>query len=162
MSFIKYWSIIISLSAVICVLVELIMPPGKMEKMIKMILNIFILSISITSFKGLSKNFKFNINNIKDDTVIKKSQTLLKDVNNQLEETVKDNIKSIIYKSLKSENIYPQKIKIIMDINEDKSISITKSQIYVKQSQYYELKDKIKNYIQDNFKIDTEVLIFKD
>lgn len=156
MNLIRYWSIVICTASIIYVVIELLMPSGKMEKTIKMVLNIFWLCIAITSICEQSKNFKFKIE-IDNTPVIQKGKKFLSDINTQLEETAKYNIKSIIYDNLKDKNIYPEKIEIIMDTNKANSISINKCEIYINQNDYFESKDMIKNYVQDNLKIVTEV-----
>ena len=144
------------------------MPSGKMQKIISTVLNVFMICSIITAFNSKLKNFKFKIDNFKSNSVTERGSKFLYDINSQIEETVKYNVETIIFNELRDKNILIEKVEIIlneniMDTNQNESISISKCKIYINKNQYKysgdEISNRIKNHIEDTFKIETEVFI---
>ena len=54
MDLVRQWSALICLSSMICVLLEFLIPPGKIGKTMDMILGVFMLAAFITPFASKS------------------------------------------------------------------------------------------------------------
>ena len=156
MKYIKNWSVLICLTSKICIIIELVLPPGKMEKTMKMVLGLFTLCAVMSPIKGLS-NIKINFNMANKDFMDDKLG-FLNNINSQIESIAQDNIKAIILNTLKDIKINPKNIEIFMDTNEDNCISIIKCKIFLNK-EYLDLADKAKNTIESKLKIETEVII---
>lgn len=149
------WSALICGSSMVCILIELLLPPGKMEKTVRIVLNVFFLCVLIFSIKSIKKiNFKFD--KIALDGNSQKTQ-FLQNVNNQLEDASKENVKAVVRGALRAEGIKPQNLEIFMNNMEPNGIPIIKCKVHILKNQMG-LASKIKNEIQTKFKIDTEVI----
>lgn len=156
MNFINQWSTLICLSSISCVIIELIIPSGKMEKILRTVLGVFILSSLIIPFsKGIPKlSLKINLDSIKD----KKEYKFLESADKQFQIFAADNLKVIIHGVLKDIGIKDEKIEIFMDTNQDSCILITKCRIYIKKLNEKEI-GSIKRELKEKLNIETEVIV---
>lgn len=129
MKIITQWSTLICLSSTVCVILELIMPSGKMEKVLKVVLGLFIVvSLILPISNGIPK---FNLR-LKTEKINKKyTDSFVESLNKQFETLAQNNLKSVIEETLKEIGIKNEKIEIFMDTNQDNCISISKCNIYI-------------------------------
>ncbi len=156
MKSIQQWTSIICIASIICIIIELMLPPGKMEKTMRMVLGIFMVCALISPIKNLKK-LNFNISNITTEAIKDKFEFTNK-INSQLTNLAEDNVRVLILSILKEKGISPKKVDIFMDTNEDNCISIIKSKIYVSKEEA-ELVNNIKSLIESKLKIETEVVL---
>lgn len=154
MSAVKNWSAVISGAVLLCVILEFLIPPGKMGKSMNIILGAFVMCSAISCLKSFGlKNFKFNFN-LKD---LKTQEEKTKKLKSSAEEIVSRNIESIIQRILKDINIPYKKIEIFMDRNEDNCIVMIRCKIYI-SSDSKETGERIKKEIENKLNISTEVI----
>ncbi len=156
MNGIKSWAMIICFVSVICTIVEMMVPSGKMEKMFKLIIGIFMLCSILIPLKNTISNISFDVKKSKNFI---KDESKLKDIiDNQTETTAKENIKSIIKNFLDAKDIKPEKINIIMDTKQDNCISIKKIEVFLVRGDESK-KDMIKKELEQKFEIKTDVIV---
>lgn len=157
MDFTKQWSSLICLSSLICVIAELMLPPGKMEKIMHMTLSVFMICAIISPFSKKSfrikPNIKFETENLKQNKIVKFTDN----VNSQIKDIMINNLKAVVFNSLKDINVIPEKIQIFMDTTKDNCISIIKCKIFISKESQND-KDKIISNLKNNLGIETEVI----
>ena len=153
---IQQWSALICLTSIICIIIELILPPGKMEKTMQMVLGLFMLCAVISPIKNIFK-LKFDFAYSKQN-IINEKLDFLNGINSQIESIAQDNIRNIVVENLKDIKIHPKKVEIFMDTNQDNCISIIKCKIFLKKEDL-ELANKAKSMIENKLKIETEVTV---
>lgn len=158
MSFIKQWSTLICVSSLICVIAELMLPPGKMEKIMHMVLGGFIICVIISPFSKKISKSKINLKTEYDYSDKNKTSKLSSNIEQQVKELLNNNIKGIIFNSLKNINVTPEKIEIFMDTNADNCISIIKCKIFINEDNP-NIRKQIINTIKNDLGIETEVII---
>lgn len=155
MNVVKNWSVVISGSVLVCVILEFLIPPGKIGKSVNVVLGAFVLCSAIGCFKS------FNIRNFKLDFNLKNFKLQEEEKAKKLESTAEDIItrqmESVIQRILKDINVSYKKIEIFMDRNEDNCIVLIMCKIYV-SNPTKEICEKIKKAIDDKLDISTEVL----
>ncbi len=161
MNAIKGWSLLICFTAIISAVVEFLIPPGKIGKTMNLILGVFGIIVFFTPFSVKYRNFK---NFFRNDTLSKISESkiptknsLTESLNNQIIESGNEKIKFIISKNLKNIDVYPKKIEVSMDKDENNRIVMIKCKIFI-QPKDINLKEKIKNEIENTLNITTEVI----
>ena len=156
MNGVNTWSTLICCASIACILVEFLLPPGKVSKVMNMIIGVFMLSVIITPLAEGKNMFKFDFDKIKNDSNLESKFDFLNKVNSQMENLIEDNMIGIVSGVLKDSGIPFKKIEIFMDKNQDNNISINKCKVYIDQNDE-NLKEKIKNEVEGKLKIKTEV-----
>lgn len=154
MNAVKNWSAVISGSVLLCVILEFLIPPGKVGKSMNIILGAFVMCSAIGWFKSFDvRNFKSSFNLKKFEAPEEKTKKL----NSTAEEIIARNIESIIQRILKDINVPYKKIEIFMDRNEDNCIVMIRCKIYISNSAKDD-SEKIKKEIESKLNINTEVI----
>lgn len=156
MNSIRSWTITVCIVVIICTMIEFLFPPGKMEKVFKTVLGIFVLCALLIPIKDALKKFDFNVEENKNLTTNKSN--LKESVKNQTESMAKENIKSLIKKLLKEKNIVPEKINVNMDTNQENCISIKKVEIFLSRGDKNK-KDVIKKELEKKLDLKIEVAV---
>lgn len=156
MNIINQWSTLICLSSIACVIIEFMLPSGKMEKMLRMVLGVFILSCLVIPFSNGIPRFKLKI----DSDLIKSKEEykFLEFADNQFQMFAVDNLKVIIGGVLKDIGIKEEKIEIFMDTKRDNCISITKCRIFIKKLNEKEI-GSIKRELKEKLNMEAEVIV---
>ena len=156
MSEIKGWAVVICVSAIACSLLDMIVPSGKMEKIVRFVFGVFMICAVINPFETATKGFDIDLkipnSEIKKDYKFSES---MEDIEMRAAEC---KIKNILEETLGEINIEPQKINISMDINEGNSISINKVEVVLGKEnidRQEEVKSIIKNKLGLNCKVYT-------
>ena len=154
MNTVKNWSAVISGSVLLCVILEFLIPPGKIGKSMNIIFGAFVMCSAIGCLKSFDiRNFKshFNLKNFKAP------EEKTKKLKSTAEDIITRNIEAIIQRILKDINISYKKIEIFMDRNEDNCIVMIRCKIYISNAAE-ENSEKIKKEIESKLNINTEVI----
>ncbi len=162
MGAVKEWSFLICLASIIATSIEFLIPPGKIGKTMHLILGLFSIMIFFSPFSNRYRDFKsfFKNNifsNIPNSNKISEKDSISENINNQVVDTACEKIKLIVSKNLKNINIYPKKIQVFMDKDEHGRIVMIRCKISL-NSKDINLKEKIKNEIENKLNIKTEVV----
>ena len=158
MDSVRQWSALISTSSVICILIEFLIPPGKIGKSMNMVLGVFMLVAFITPFTSKNGMFDMDFKKISRTEKLCDQKNVVENLNSQIADVAKQNIKAVITRNLRDINVNPKKIQIFMDTNETGCIVMIRCQIHLDESQS-DLKEKIKSEIESKLKIKTEVKV---
>lgn len=158
MNTIKEWSALLCVTAIICTLIEFLIPPGKIEKTLNMVLGTFMVCAFIMPLSTLKSNLHSSLENIFSNTPTLSQKNTRENLNNQVFEESKKNIETIVMRYLKNMKIIPEKVEVLMDINKDNCIVMIRCKIYVSKN-YENLKDSIISSVEKDLNIKTEVIV---
>lgn len=158
MESVRQWSMLICTSSVICILIEFLIPPGKIGKSMNMVLGVFMLAAFITPFTSKNGMFDIDFKKINKNEKLCDQKNVMENLNSQISDVAKQNIMTIIMRNLKDINVNPKKIQIFMDTNETGCIVMIRCQIHLDKTQI-NLKEKVKSEVESKLKIKTEVMI---
>ncbi len=160
------WSSMICFSCAVCMITNFILPPGNMEKIVRMVLGLFIIVSIISPFSDSNLKIKLKVDlPQKNESNLK---SFVKKLDKQFETLAEKNLKNIIEGILDDIDIKSKKIEIFMDTDQDSCISISKCKIFLSRSckksdKAYTLSNseviKIKDEVEKNLNINVEVLI---
>lgn len=154
MDVVKNWSSVISGSVLLCVILEFLIPPGKIGKSMNIIFGAFVICSSIGCFKSFDiRNFKYNFN-LKN---FKAPEEKANHLRATAEDIITHNIEAIIQRILRDINVSYKKIEIFMDRNEDNCIVMIRCKIYISNTSKDD-SQKIKKEIENRLNISTEVI----
>lgn len=155
MNIVKNWSAVLSGSILVCMILEFLIPPGKIGKSVNIVLGAFVMCSAIGCLKSFSmRNFKsdFNLKNFE-----LQEEEKAKKLESATEEIVAHQMEYIIQRILKDINITYKKIEIFMDRNEDNCIVMIMCKIYISNPSA-EICEKIKKAVDDKLNISTEIV----
>lgn len=159
MNTVREWSALLCVTTLICTLIEFLIPPGKIEKTINMVLGTFIVCAIIVPVSVLKNNLNSSFENIFSNiSVFPQEEITKKDLSIQVSKETKNNIETVITRYLKNIKIIPQEVEILMDINKDNCIVINKCKIYISKN-YENSKNLIISSIEKDLNIKTEVIV---
>lgn len=153
MDTIKMLATTVCITAVITAIFSMLMPEGKLEKVVMFAVSVFFLIGIVTPFT--SKEFRIQLKEIKVDK-LEISTKIENSVNKQFLNIAKANLESKLEAYLIENNIKPQKIDIIVNISKDESISIKGIEIKIKKEDNKRL-ETIK-YCEEFLKITPKVI----
>lgn len=154
MGLVKEWSSIICISALLGSIFEIVTPSGRMEKMVRFVFGAFmvcaiLLPISQT-FKNMSLKVDFN----------KESAATSASVDNKMQEQfnnlVSEKIKRIAAEALDKEGIKYKKMDVIMDMDENSSISIIKISLVLDKKEAIK-SDVARGIIKEKLGLETDI-----
>ncbi len=168
MKFAGQWSTLICLSSAVCVIISLILPSGKMEKSLRMVLGVFLIACIISPLSDGIPHFKFKSTTF--EKTPKPAINFVKNLDEQFKALAEQNLKQHIKQILEQFNIENEKIELFMDTNKDECISISKCKIYITPQSKPENPEfqitqaevlKIKKELEKRLNIQTEVIVMK-
>lgn len=158
MSAIKSWSMTICLVSILCTLLEILFPQGKMEKIFRVVLGVFLLCALLVPIGSTLKNINFDAkkteNFIKDKDKIKFKST----VDDQVKASAEKNLRASIEKILAAKGIKPEKINIFMDTTADNCISIGKIEVFLPKGDESK-RDTVKNDLEKILELKIDVVV---
>ena len=158
MEHILNWSSVLCVLSFVCVISEFFILPGNLEKFMRSILYIFFTCVLITFFSF--KNMNFNFCNLKKNfDENKKSKINTEKLNMDICMVFKDKIENIVSSNLKSIEIKPKKIDVIMNLNDNNCISINKCKVYIDESDINK-KEKILDEVQKILNLKPEIEVY--
>ena len=131
--------------------------PGNLEKFMRSILYIFFVCTLITFFSFNTPKFKFSSLSKTFDTNIEKSNG--EELNLSVCKVFKDKIENIVLVNLKSIEINPKKIDVIMNLNDNNCISINKCKVYIDKGDINK-KEKILDEVQKILNLKPEIEVY--
>lgn len=158
MNEIKEWTAILSITVVISALIEFLIPPGKMEKILNMVLGTFVVCSFIITIPSLKNNLNILLKNTLNSQELKKQQHMEEKIKSQTSDLTRKNIEAIIRRYLNNIGIIPQKIEVLMDIGKDNCIIMTKCKIYISENSKIS-KDTIKKSLENDLNIQSEIIV---
>lgn len=156
MSAIKSWSVTICVVSVICTIIEILFPKGKMEKIFKVVLGVFMLCSLLVPLKKTLENINFDAK--KPENFIKDKGKLKSTTDDQIKITAQNKLKRTVEKILAAKNIKPEKINVIMDTNQESCISIKKIEVFLSRGDENK-KDTIKSELEKNLELKIDVVV---
>ena len=154
---VKKWSTIISVTYIVCILVQFLIPPGKISKTMNMVLGIFMISSVILVIRQESKKDTINIKSIIETSKLNVPNEFDETIKSQVLELTAENIKGLIKSKLNNIGIFSKKIEIFMDTNEDNCILIIKCKIFL-EKKYAQYKIQLYDEILRDLNIRTEFI----
>ena len=129
MSAVKSWSVTVCLVSVICTIIEILFPKGKMEKIFQVVLGVFMLCSLLIPLKKTLANIHFDAK--KPENFIKDKGKLKSTTDDQIKIAAQNKLKRTVEKILTAKGVKPEKINVIMDTTEDSCISIKKIEVFL-------------------------------
>lgn len=158
MNMVKEWSALLCITVVICALAEFLIPPGKTEKIINMVLGTFVLCTFIMPLREIKNNFNTSFKNIFSSPPLSPSKDVTDNLNKQVSDTFHKNTETIIKRHLNNLNINFEKVEVLMDINKDNCIVMIMCKVYIPKIAENS-KEFIKTSVEKNLNIKTEVIV---
>lgn len=146
----------VCLISIICTVIEILFPKGKMEKIFKVVLGIFMLCSLLFPLKNLLKNIHFDAKN--PENFIKNKGKLKSTVDEQTKNTVQKKIKQTVEQILSKKNIKPEKINVIMDTTREDCISFKKIEVFLSRSDETK-KDTVKSELEKILELKIDVVV---
>ena len=159
MNTIKQWTVVVTLCAIACTILETLAPSKNFEKIIRLVLGVFMLCAIFFPLKSTIKNITFNSD--KTTSFFESKEKFKNQVTEQTQIKAKENVEKMIIKTLKEKNIDVKKINIFMDMKEDNCISISKAEIYLNENDKKK-KEEVLKLIEKAFGIKTVVVLGSD
>ncbi len=128
---IRLIGISICVTTVVTSIFSMLTPDSKLDKVLKFAISLFFLTSIISPFVNNKLDFHIDISDI---TQAPQTRELTQRVENQFISIAKSNIENTVENLLLRENISPKKIEVLININEDNSISINKLMVYINKS----------------------------
>ena len=148
----------ICLVSILCTLLEILFPQGKMEKIFRVVLGVFLLCALLVPFGSTLKNINFDAkkteNFIKDKDKIKFKST----VDDQVKASAEKNLRASIEKILAAKGIKSEKINIFMDTTADNCISIGKIEVFLPKGDESK-RDTVKNDLEKILELKIDVVV---
>ena len=166
MKFAEQWSSLICLSSAVCVIISLILPSGKMEKSLRIVLGVFLIACIISPLSDGIPRFK--IKSAYFEKTPTQATNFMKSLDEQFKSLAEQNLTNIVKQTLKKFNVENENIELSMDTNSDECISINKCIIYLNHqtkkgqnsSQLTQAEIlKIKKELEKRLNIETEVIV---
>lgn len=154
---VRKFSSLVTITCMICVIVDLMLPPGKIKKTMNTVIALFTLCSLIHPLNIKSKSSNLKIKKILEKSSSFPNSKLLENVNSQVSSLVQANFRKILEIKLKDLGAPPEKIEISMDTNKDNCIIMIRCKIYLNKK-YEHLKLKIQNEINNNLNIPIEII----
>lgn len=164
MDSLKTSAVIVCLCCVVCSIVSLIIPTGRMKKTVSLVLGMFLLCSTIIPIKGLFDTFSKRDITSKDiiqsneNTIITENDFNESDYNKAVLKKTADNLVTIADNLLKNEGIKAENIKISLNVTDDNSIYIADIIIYI-TNEYKDKVQTIRKIIYSNMSKDAEIVI---
>lgn len=156
MSAIKSWSVTICVVSVICTIIEILFPKGKMEKIFKVVLGVFMLCSLLVPLKKTLSNINFDAK--KPENFIKDKGKLKSTTDDQIKIAAQNKLKRTVEKILTAKGVKSEKINVIMDTNQESCISIKKIEVFLSRGDENK-KDTVKNELEKNLELKIDVVV---
>ncbi len=128
------WYAVICASSIICAMVEFLIPPGKVGKIISSALSVFMICTFLNSALTFKQEVETKLSYLNHDHKLTSENHIAKfseNVNRQIDSLVESNLERIIRAFLNDLKINPKKIEILTDKNEDNCIVMIRCKIYI-------------------------------
>lgn len=154
MNGVMQWAAVICLSALVCGMLELLVPDGNMEKMVRLVLGAVLLLAVLSPLTGTLG--KLDLHAIGQNIETTDTASLTETVNQQIVQTAQENVQAVAQEILEENETFPQKIQVMMDTSQDDSISITKL-IVTLDKEDNNRKDEARRLLEEKMELPVEV-----
>lgn len=154
---IRNWAAMLSLTAVICTLFEIFVPPGKVSKSMHMVISLFAVCLAVFPLISAFRNFKFEFNNLISNAKPKLSTKFADGVETQASDLISGNIKVVVQSLLREIGLTSKKIEIFMDKNSEGCIVMIRCKIYI-EKEFENFKPQIQKEIKNRLNISADVI----
>ena len=151
MNGIKEWSAILCLAALASCMLEMIIPSGRMEKIMRFVLGGFLLCAIISPISNL--DFHFPDLEVSDSS---QAQSFSVHFEQQVVDAARDNVEGLVGQKLREAQIPYKKVEAVMDTSSSDSIGISK---LIVTTDNPEDKIRIQKYLEEHLQIQTEVAV---
>lgn len=118
----------ICITIVVTAIFSMLVPNTKLDKVLKFAISLFFLTSIVSPFVNNKLDFTIDMS----DTInTSKTEDLSESIQNQFLSVSKKNIESSLVKILAKKNISVKKIDVLININDDNSISINRLMVYI-------------------------------
>lgn len=123
MNVVREWSTAICMAALVAAILQSLIPNGSMERMVKFVIGAFVICALIVPITKIIPIIKINL---QETTSVNDSPNLKGTVEKQLHSAAQDSITNLVNTELNNIDIKCKNVNVIMDTNDDGSISINK------------------------------------
>ncbi|XOQ44413.1 MAG: Stage III sporulation protein AF [Clostridium sp.] len=124
MSGIREWAMVICLAALSAAMLQSLVPSGSMERMAKFVIGAFIICALISPISRAAPQINAMLKT--EGRPAEENKMLNSTVNEQFEEAARQSIIGLVQSELKRMGIFCKNVQVIMDTNDNGSISINK------------------------------------
>lgn len=124
MSGVKEWATVICLAALSAAMLQSLVPNGSMERMAKFVIGAFIICALIVPASKAAPQIRAGLET--ENRSAKENQNLNSTVERQYKDAARESITGLVQSELKQMGINCKNVQVIMDTDENGSISITK------------------------------------
>lgn len=149
------WACSICAGAAICLVCEMVLPSGKISKIVKFTIGVFMVSIIILPLGRIVSAVSNEFNNIKVEDYSSKMDCTVQD---EAVELAKKNISRLVEKELDKINVKTKKIEVITDSQKLNDITSIELIIYIDKEDRGRWLE-IKKCIEDKLKLDCKVRV---
>lgn len=110
---------------------SMLAPNSKLDNLLKFSISLFFLTGIISPFVNNKLDFRMEIADI---TKSNQTRELIQNVEHQFLSIAMTNIENSVERLLNEQKISPKKVEVLININEDNSISISKLMVYIDKS----------------------------
>lgn len=155
MSEVIAWACSICAGAAVCLICEMLLPSGKISKIVKFAVGVFMVGVIILPLGGIINAVAGEFDSIE---IEQHSSQIENSAEEDAMDLAKENVKELVQKQLEEIGISAQKIDIKTDSDKLSDITGIESVIYISIDDRGQAL-KIKNKIQDNLGIDCTVMV---
>ncbi len=123
MNAVKEWSAAICMAVLAASMLQNLVPNGSMERMVKFVIGAFVICALIQPLAKIVPQVSFDF---QENTKSPVNSELKGTVETQLSSAAQNSIRNLVITELNNINIKCENVNVIMDTNEDGSISINK------------------------------------
>jgi len=123
MNVVREWTTAICMAALVAAILQSLVPNGSMERMVKFVIGAFIICALIVPITKIIPQIELNL---QDTSGVQESPNLKGTVDQQLHSAAQDSITNLVNTELNNIDIKCKNVNVIMDTNDDGSISINK------------------------------------
>ncbi|MDF1496209.1 stage III sporulation protein AF [Caproiciproducens sp. CPB-2] len=123
MNAVREWSAAICMAALVAAMLQGLVPSGSMERMVKFVIGAFVICALIVPLAKIVPEISMSIQTDSDSPV---NSQLEKTVEKQYSAAAQESITNLVVSELNNIDIKCKNVNVIMDTNEDGSISINK------------------------------------
>ncbi len=155
MSVISSWAASLCTVAIICAVLDMLVPQGNTTKMLNFVLGTFLVVAIIIPFVDIVKSGSFKADDIKFDD---NNYTLTQQNEDLTLEVGKATVENIISKVLAENNIAYKKIVVSMDSSTNNSIDIIRAEIHINSTDRNRLVE-IQEIVKEKTGITPDVIV---
>lgn len=149
------WACSICAGAAVCLVCEMLLPSGKISKIVKFAVGIFMVGVIILPLGGIIDAVASEFDSVEIEEY---SSQLESTAEEDAADLAKENIKELVVKQLDKIGVTAQKIEIVTDSDKLSDITGIESVIYISNEDRGQAL-KIKNCIKENLGLDCTITV---